>query len=106
MPMRKHKRRWIALGIVAGLALAGGAAWRSLELGTLVDIGVGYTSQLTCACLFISNRPLDSCRMDLDPLARKLIGIHPGERQVTATSFGLARATARFDPEYGCSVVR
>jgi hypothetical protein len=102
--MRK-RRRLIALGIVAAVAIAAGAAWRIFRVGMLVDIGVGYTSQLTCACLFISQRPLDSCRMDLDPLARKLIAIEPGEAQVTATSFGLARATARFDRDLGCSVL-
>jgi hypothetical protein len=103
--MRTRKGRLIALAALAALVLAAGAAFRIFRVGTLVDIGVGYTSQLTCACLFISRRPLESCKQDLDPLAQKLISIETGEAQVTARSFGLARATARFDPHLGCTIL-
>ena len=101
----RRKRPLIALGIAAVLVLAGGIAWRVLKVSSLVDIGVGYTAQLTCACLFISHRPLESCKQDLEPLARKLISVEPGAGEVTARSLGIAHATARFDQALGCTLL-
>ncbi len=103
--MPRRKRLLITLGITAGLlVVAAGAAWRLLRVSALVDIGVGYSAQLTCACLFISQRPLPSCKLDLNPLARWLISIDPGPSAVTARSLGVARATAHFDQTYGCTI--
>jgi hypothetical protein len=100
-----RKRGVIALVVVAVLAIGGAVAWRVLRVSQLVDIGVGYSAQLTCACLFISQRPLASCQMDLDPLARRLIRVDVGDGEVRARSLGLARATARFDKQFGCTVL-
>jgi hypothetical protein len=101
-----RKRVVIPLSIVAVLGIGGAVAWRALRVSDLIEIGVGYSASLTCSCLFVSNRPLASCRADLDPLAQKLITIEPGDRAVTARSMGLARVTARLDEAGACTLVR
>jgi hypothetical protein len=98
------KRSRIAATVLAVLLLGGVVAWRALRVSDLTNIGTGYAAQQTCACLFISKRSLESCRMDLEPLARRLISVKPGAQEVTATSFGIARATARYTKPFGCSL--
>jgi hypothetical protein len=101
-----RKRVIVPLSIVALLGIGGAVAWRLLRLSDLIEIGVGYSASLTCSCLFVSHRPLASCRADLDKLAQKLIKIEPGDNTVTARSLGLAQVTARFDDPVGCTLVR
>ena len=96
-----RKRIALAVGalvlIVAGLGVA-----RFAPLGR---IGAGYAAEQTCACLFVSGRPLDSCRGDLDPLARKLVAIDVGKDEVRARAAGVIHARARFDAATGCTLV-
>jgi hypothetical protein len=98
------KRARIALVVVAVLVVAGAVAWRVLRVSELTNIGTGYAAEQTCACLFISKRSLESCRTDLDRLAQRLISVKAGASEVTASSFGIARATARYQPGFGCSL--
>jgi hypothetical protein len=104
--MRKPvSKRLLIPGILALLVVAAGfAAWRLLHLPDLALIGTGYAAQRVCSCMFISHRPLESCQHDLDPLAQRLVSVQPGANQVTARSMGLARATARYQPGFGCSL--
>jgi hypothetical protein len=103
MPLRK--RLLVPLAAAAALLLLAGGAWRFFRVSSLLEIGVGYSAQITCACLFVSQRPLPSCLQDLEPLARRLITVEPGPNQVTARSLALGRATARFDEAYGCTIL-
>ena len=98
------RRKRLALGVVALLLVALAVAWRVFRVPLLLNIGTGYTAQQTCACLFVSGRTLESCLGDLDPLARKLISIHPGADEVTASGFVLETATARYEKGFGCSL--
>jgi hypothetical protein len=102
-----RKRRWVILGVIVGaLVIAGVTSWRVLHVSDLVLIGAGYSARQTCACVFVSHRSADSCRAELDPLARRLITIEVGAQQVTARSIaGLSRATARYEQGFGCSLV-
>src|ERR1043165_5801668 len=102
--MALTRRKRLALGGVVVLLIAGAVAWRVFRVPLLLNIGTGYAAQQTCACLFISGRTLDSCLGDLDPLARKLISIHPGTAEVTASGFVVKTATARYEPGFGCSL--
>jgi hypothetical protein len=70
----------------------------------LAPIGAGYAAEQTCACLFISRRAPESCRGDLDPLARILVSVHAEESAVTANAFGVATATARYQKDFGCTL--
>jgi hypothetical protein len=102
--MALARRKRLALGAVVLVVVAVAVAWRVFRVPLLVNIGTGYVAEQTCACLFVSGRPLESCVGDLEPLARKLISIHPGTAEVTASSFGLASATARYEKGFGCSL--
>jgi hypothetical protein len=91
------RRKHLLLGIVAFVLVAAVVAWRVLRVSDLAHIGTGYTAQQTCACLFVGGRTLESCMTDLDPLARRLVSVHPGPDEVTATGLGLSTATARYE---------
>ena len=83
--------------------MLGGAAFAARHFYKLAFIGAGYAAQQTCSCLFVSNRPLESCRHDLDPLAQKIVTLAPGANQVHARAI-LSSATAHFDPTFGCAL--
>src|SRR3954468_14125082 len=102
--MALARRKRLALGAVVLLLVVAVVAWRVFRVPLLVNIGTGYAAQQTCACLFVSGRTIESCVGDLDPLAQKLISIHPGTGEVTASSLGLASATARYEKGFGCSL--
>jgi len=102
--MALARRKRLAIGLVVLLLVAVAVAWRVFRVPLLVNIGAGYAAQQTCACLFVSGRSIESCVGDLEPLARKLISIHPGAAEVTASAFGLETATARYEPGFGCSL--
>jgi hypothetical protein len=70
----------------------------------MARIGVGYAAEQTCACLFVSGRTLESCRGDLDGLARRFVRLEPGQDEVRASSLG-SHATARHRAGFGCSLV-
>ena len=102
--MALTRRKRLALGVLALLVVAGAVAWRVFRVPLLLNIGTGYAAQQTCACMFVSGRTLDSCLGDLEPLARKLISIHPGSAEVTARGFLIESATARYEQGMGCSL--
>jgi hypothetical protein len=102
--MALARRKRIALGTVVLLLVAAVVAWRVFRVPLLMNIGTGYAAQQTCACLFVSGRTIESCLGDLDPLARKLISVHPGSAEVAASGFGLETATARYEKGFGCSL--
>jgi hypothetical protein len=102
--MALARRKRLALGAVVLLLVAAIVAWRVFRVSLMLNIGTGYAAQQTCACLFVSARSIESCLGDLDPLARKLISIHPGTAEVTASGLLLKTATARYDSGFGCSL--
>ena len=102
--MALTRRKRIALGVIVFLLVAIVVAWRVFRVPLLVNIGTGYAAQQTCACLFVSGRTIESCLGDLEPLARKLISVHPGNAEVTASSLVLATATAHYEKGFGCSL--
>ncbi len=99
-------RPWLkrTLIVIAVLVVAGAITWRALHLSELARIGAGYAAEQTCACLFVGARSMASCKSDLEPLAQKLVSIEVGVDEVTATSFGVSRATAQYHKGYGCSL--
>lgn len=90
---------------VAALVVAVAAFAAARRLGPLGRIGSGYAAELTCACVFVSGRTLDSCRGDLDPLALKLVSLRVGGSDVRASVGGMLRARAHFSPGAGCTLV-
>jgi hypothetical protein len=101
MALMRRKRLLLAFAVALIAAMI---AFRALRLSELARIGAGYAAEQTCACLFVGGRSLDSCRTDLDPLAQKIVSLRPGSDEVTASSLGLARATAHYEKNFGCSL--
>jgi hypothetical protein len=97
--MRKRIALAVAALVIVALLLL---ARRFLPLGRL---GSGYAAEVTCACVFVSGRTLESCRGDLDPLAQKLVSIHIGSDEVRTSSMGLSRARAQYSAATGCTLV-
>jgi len=92
-----------AIAVLALLAIA-----LLLKLPMIAKIGPGYTAELTCACLFVGGRPEQSCKHDLDPLARGFVSL-----QIDATARSVAAGwtparfmsrTAQYREGYGCSI--
>lgn len=106
MVVKANQRRNVRLaGLVALVILLGAAvAWRRYRVSALLDAGVGYSAQQTCACLWVSGRTLESCKTDLDPLARKLVSMRVGTNEVTASGFGIKTATSTYEKGFGCSL--
>ena len=96
-------RKWVLLAVVLIVGAAVLFAAR-MRLPTMAGLGPGYSAEISCACVFISGRTLESCRGDLDSLARRVVSISvaPASRSVTAHTFGLVRRTARYHDGYGC----
>ena len=97
--------KWLAiLGVVA--LVLGVGAWLVHRLVEQAHIGTAYVAKLTCSCLFVSHRPMQSCAMDYDIPAAKLLTEEVGNRSVTVSSPGhLVSTRAVFEQGYGCHLV-
>ena len=106
MVMKANRRRNVRLLVLVAVVilLAAAFAWRRFRVSGLLEAGAGYSAQQTCACLWVSGRTLESCKTDLDPLARRLVSIRVGADEVTASGLGLATATAAYEKGFGCSL--
>ena len=104
--MKANRRRNVRLLVLVAVVilLAAAFAWRRFRVSGLLEAGAGYSAQQTCACLWVSGRTLESCRTDLDPLARRLVSIRVGADEVTARGLGIATATATYEKGFGCSL--
>ena len=96
----RTKRLLVGLSLIVAVIVA----LRVFHVDDLVHIGAGYTAEQTCACLFVSGRSLESCRGDLDPMARWLVSLTPGHDEVTTRSLVIAHATARYEKGFGCTL--
>jgi hypothetical protein len=99
---RFRGRKWLVTAAAIAAVIAAG--WAAVHLSQLARIGAGYAAQQTCACLFVSGRALESCQMDLDPLARRLVSLQPSGTEVKAIAMGVATATARYEKNFGCAL--
>ena len=106
MVMKANRRRNVRLLVLVAVVilLAAAFAWRRFRVSGLLEAGAGYSAQQTCACLWVSGRTLESCKTDLDPLARRLVSIRVGAEEVTASGLGIATATATYEKGFGCSL--
>ena len=106
MVVKANRRRNVRLLVLVAVVilLAAAFAWRRFRVSGLLEAGAGYSAQQTCACLWVSGRTLESCKTDLDPLARRLVSIRVGADEVTASGLGLATATAAYEKGFGCSL--
>ena len=101
------RRRWLLWGPVLLLCLAAGG-WLGLKYsstGKQAELASGYIAQVFCACRFVSDRPMASCETDREPGTEVVqVKEDTAARSITAGVPLLSRRTARFDPEYGCTL--
>jgi hypothetical protein len=104
MVWKANRLRNVVVLAAFAILLAAAAAWKTFRVSDLLATGTGYSAQQTCACLWVSGRTLESCKTDLDPLARRLVSIRVDADEVTASGLGIATATATYEKGYGCSL--
>ena len=93
--------------ILGSAALVFGAgAWFAHRMVEQARIGTAYVAKLTCSCLFVSHRSMQSCGSDYDMPAAKLLTEEVGERSVAVSVPGhLITTRAVFDQGFGCHLV-
>lgn len=95
----------LVVAAIAGVVLAG-AAWAGHRVVQQAHIGTAYVAQLTCSCLFVSHRSLQSCQTDYDPAAIKPLTREVAASSVTVSTLGhLIETRAVFEPGFGCHLV-
>src|SRR4051812_21785778 len=96
-------RKRIVLAVAALLLIAAALLLRKfVPLGRL---GTGYAAEVTCACVFVSGRTLDSCRGDPDPLAQKIVSIRIGSDDVRTSPLALPGAGGQYTGAAGAPLV-
>jgi hypothetical protein len=104
--MRRGNRARNRMIIGIAVVILGVGAWLVHRLVEKAHIGTAYVAKLTCSCLFVSHRSLQSCATDYDaeavrPLTREVVG-----QSVTVSALGHVIATrAVFEQGFGCHVV-
>jgi hypothetical protein len=99
-----HIKRLAIFGI-AGLVLWGGV-WAAHGTVEEAHIGSAYVAKLTCSCLFVSHRPMQSCQSDFDAVAIRPLTTEVAGQSVTVSALGhLISARAVFEPGFGCHLV-
>lgn len=96
-----HKWRWIALGVVALIAIA--LFFKADDWHGQLRAGSGYNAAVVCMCRYQGNRSLESCEKDMQNIASLIRVSEDAEaREIHAGVPLIAGATARYDPEFGC----
>jgi len=68
-----------------------------------LELGTGYAARVACACRYIGNRDLKSCRADFEPGMEPIrLSDDPATKTVTAWVPMIASRSARYDPVLGC----
>lgn len=106
-PATARRRRWLLWAPLLLLCLAAGG-WLGLRYSTTgrqAALATGYIAQVTCSCRYVGGRDMASCNTDREP-GTEIVTVEDDSagRTITASVPLLSRRTARFDPEYGCTL--
>ncbi|MFM9864124.1 MAG: hypothetical protein ACKVRO_11005 [Micropepsaceae bacterium] len=89
--------------IVAVLVGVGGyGAWQT---SIAADVGAAAIAKVTCSCVFVEGRPLESCRAD-DPPGFEDVSVTVDAKARTATGSvaGVVIRRAVYTEAYGCTL--
>lgn len=92
--------RVIGLGVI--VLLVGLGVVFGPRVVTLVTVGAGYTAKQVCSCVYVSGRSPEACAREPEQPADTLVKWTAKDGKVTASTLGLAHATARYDEGFGC----
>jgi hypothetical protein len=99
--------RWYVWGpvLLAAIALAVLFAVKQSATGRRAELATGYIAHVVCSCRYVGNRDMASCQTDFEP-GTEIVDVKDDteKRSVTASVPLLSKRTARYDPEYGCTL--
>ena len=85
------------------LALLAAVFLYARSLAPQLELGTGYAARVACACRYIGNRDLKSCRADFEPGMEAIrLSDDPTTKTVTAYVPLIASRSAIYDPVLGC----
>lgn len=104
---RPHIRRWWVWGPLLLLSLLAGG-WLGLKYsntGKRAELGAGYIAHVVCSCRYVGDRDMASCKTDFEP-GTEIVSVEDdtAARRITASVPLLAKRSAQYDPEYGCTL--
>lgn len=100
------KRKWLLIVSVL-VVLIGIGVWSSRDTLATARIGTTYVAKQTCSCLFVAERPLDSCHTDFDAEALRPLDVVVAKDGVTVSALGgLISARSQFEQGFGCHPVK
>lgn len=103
-PRRRRWLLWAPLLIVCAAA-GGWLGLRSSTTGRQAALATGYIAHVMCSCRYVGGRDMGSCEHDREPGTEVVqVSEDSTERTITARVPLLSSRTARFDPEYGCTL--
>lgn len=92
--------------LVVLVLLVGIGVWASRDTLATARIGTTYVAKQTCSCLFVAERPLESCRTDFDDESVRALDVITSKAGVTVSALGgLISSRAKFEPGFGCHPV-
>lgn len=98
----KIGRITIGIGVLLLALLAGGFLY-ARSITPQLELGTGYAARVACACRYIGNRDLKSCRADFEPGMEPIsLSDDPATKTVTASVPLIASRSVRFDSVLGC----
>lgn len=104
----RKRRRWLVWAPVLALCLAAGG-WFGLKhssTGQRAELGAGYIAHVVCSCRYVGNRNMASCKTDFEAGA-EIVQVEDDTANMTVTASVplLAKRRARYEPEFGCTLL-
>ena len=96
--------RWLLLIAVLVVFAGGYLAIKGGAQGKRAYLASGYVAHVVCSCRYAGGRDMQSCATDFEPgMEIVRMSDDPAAKRVTASVPLLAKRSARFTPEYGCT---
>ncbi len=89
--------------IVAVLVVVGGySAWQT---SIAADVGAAAMAKVTCSCVFVEQRSLESCRADDPPgFEQVTVTVDANAKTATGSVAGVIFRHAAYSEAYGCTL--
>ncbi|MFC3712500.1 hypothetical protein ACFOMD_07965 [Sphingoaurantiacus capsulatus] len=101
----KASRWMLGAVLIVALGVGGLFALRASPIGQQTEVGVGYGARTACACRYLGNRSLDSCKTDFEPgMEMVRLSEDPAAKRITATVPLIASRSATYAEGYGCTL--
>ena len=95
--------RWI-IALVGGV-LVGVGGYYLWQTSISADVGAAAMAKVTCSCVFVDRRTLESCRGDDPPGFEQIsVSVDMRARMATGTVAGVVSRRATFNERYGCTL--